>query len=172
MIQLLNKKERKILSLIFAIVLILLGLDVYEDLVIGASFSHVLGEAVIIFLCGAAIIYLWALYFYNQHEIEELKVSANKNERDLLKWREVNQNLVSGISSKIDEQMNIWNLSKTEKDICLLLLKGLSIKEIADIRTVSEKTIRTQLTLIYKKTNLKNRSELQAYFLEDLLVLN
>jgi len=49
-------------------------------------------------------------------------------------------------------------------------LKGLSLKEIAEIRKTSEKTARAQCTPIYEKSGLSGRSELAAFFLEDLLV--
>ena len=51
-----------------------------------------------------------------------------------------------------------------------LLLKGLSLKEIADIRHTTEKTARAQSGSIYAKSGLSGRSELAAFFLEDLLV--
>jgi DNA-binding NarL/FixJ family response regulator len=47
---------------------------------------------------------------------------------------------------------------------------GLSHKEIAGIRATSETTIRQQSLAIYRKAGLHNRSELSAFFLEDLLL--
>jgi DNA-binding NarL/FixJ family response regulator len=51
-----------------------------------------------------------------------------------------------------------------------LLLKGLSHKEIADARSISETTIRQQALAIYRKSGLRSRAELSAFFLEDLLL--
>jgi DNA-binding NarL/FixJ family response regulator len=48
-------------------------------------------------------------------------------------------------------------------------LKGLSLKEAADVRSTSEKTVRAQAQAIYEKSGLSSRSELSAFFLEDLL---
>jgi DNA-binding NarL/FixJ family response regulator len=42
----------------------------------------------------------------------------------------------------------------------LLLLKGLSHKEAAATRATSETTIRQQALAIYRKSGLRNRSEL------------
>ncbi len=51
----------------------------------------------------------------------------------------------------------------------LLLLKGLSHQEVADVRNVSERTVRQQARSLYRKAGLTGRADLAAYFLEDLL---
>ena len=53
--------------------------------------------------------------------------------------------------------------------MAFLLLKGMSLKEIAEIRDTAEKTARVQSMSIYAKAGLSGRSELAAFFLEDLL---
>lgn len=60
-------------------------------------------------------------------------------------------------------------LSPAERQIALLLLKGLSHKEIAQIRLVSETTVRQQARSLYRKAGLSGRNDLAAFFLEDLL---
>ena len=56
-----------------------------------------------------------------------------------------------------------------EEEVGLLLLKGLSMKEIADLRGTSERTAREQAGAVYAKAGLSGRAELSAFFLEDLL---
>ncbi|MCZ7679332.1 MAG: hypothetical protein M5U28_11460 [Sandaracinaceae bacterium] len=53
--------------------------------------------------------------------------------------------------------------------MCLLLLKGLSLKEIAAARDTGERTAREQARAVYRKSGLSGRAELAAFFLEDLL---
>ena len=60
-------------------------------------------------------------------------------------------------------------MSAAEKEVAFLLLKGLSLKEIAIARRTSEKTARVQSSAVYAKSGLAGRSELSAFFLEDLL---
>lgn len=62
-----------------------------------------------------------------------------------------------------------WGLSPSESEIALLLIKGLSMKEIAEVRNVKEKTIRQQSTSVYSKSNCAGRHELVAHFIEDLM---
>jgi DNA-binding CsgD family transcriptional regulator len=50
-----------------------------------------------------------------------------------------------------------------------LLLKGLSLKEIAAIRNTLEKTVRQQASSIYKKAELNGRHAFSAWFIEDIL---
>jgi DNA-binding NarL/FixJ family response regulator len=49
------------------------------------------------------------------------------------------------------------------------MLKGLRHKEIATMRETSERTVRQQALTIYKKAGLDGRTDLAAFFLEDLL---
>ena len=62
-----------------------------------------------------------------------------------------------------------WGLSPSESEIALLLIKGLSMKEIAEARQVKEKTIRQQATSVYAKSGYAGRHELAAHFIEDLM---
>ncbi|MFT5506165.1 MAG: DNA-binding NarL/FixJ family response regulator, partial [Gammaproteobacteria bacterium] len=71
----------------------------------------------------------------------------------------------------INDEFIRWKLSSSEKEIALFLIKGLSMKEIADLRSVKEKSVRQQSTGIYQKSGVANRNELVAYFIEDMLPL-
>jgi DNA-binding CsgD family transcriptional regulator len=53
--------------------------------------------------------------------------------------------------------------------VALLLLKGLSQKEIARQRQTNENTVRQQATSIYRKAKLSGRAELSGFFLGDIL---
>jgi len=53
--------------------------------------------------------------------------------------------------------------------VALLLLEGLSLREIATMRETSERTVRQQSLAIDRKAGLTGRAELSAFSLEDLL---
>jgi len=76
---------------------------------------------------------------------------------------------ISGISHHIEQEFIKWQLTATEKEIALMLLKGLTFKDIAKARCKSERTVRQQAGAIYAKSSLANRSDLAAYFLEDFM---
>ncbi len=79
------------------------------------------------------------------------------------------QDLLRGLSDQIDRQFEKWGLTAAEREIALLMLKGLRHKEIASVRGTSERTVRQQALTIYKKAGLDGRTDLTAFFLEDLL---
>jgi DNA-binding NarL/FixJ family response regulator len=69
----------------------------------------------------------------------------------------------------INKDFDKWELTSTEKEIALLLIRGLSMQEIGELRRVKEKTIRQQATQIYAKSGYANRQELASHFIEDLI---
>ncbi len=62
-----------------------------------------------------------------------------------------------------------WKLSPSEQDVALLLIKGMSTQEIADLRETKAGTVKSQTSAIYQKAGVRGRNELVAYFVEDLL---
>ena len=84
-------------------------------------------------------------------------------------WRNDSRKYLDGLSRSIDLQLDRWGLSAAEKEVAFLLLKGFSLRDIAQARGTSEKTARVQSSAIYAKSGLAGRSELSAFFLEDLL---
>jgi len=84
-------------------------------------------------------------------------------------WRaKVRANLL-GIKAEMERQFDRWDMTAAERDVGLLILKGLSHKEIATFRGTSETTVRQQAQSIYRKSDLPGKTAFSAYFLEDLL---
>jgi len=106
----------------------------------------------------------------NQTLSEQLRDQAEL-ERERERWKQESEKWKSGIAASIDRQLGDWKLTVAEKEVALLLLKGLSLKEISVVRSVAEKTARAQSLAIYAKSGLHGRAEFSAFFLEDVLVL-
>lgn len=68
----------------------------------------------------------------------------------------------------IASEFSRWRLSDAETEVGWMILKGLSFKEIGKLRSTSERTVRQQAQSIYLKSDLPSRTDLAAYFLEDL----
>tara|TARA_B110000259_G_scaffold38010_1_gene43220 strand:- start:8597 stop:8890 length:294 start_codon:yes stop_codon:yes gene_type:complete len=62
------------------------------------------------------------------------------------------------------KQFDRWKMTQAEIQVGMLMLKGLSHQEIADVRATSERTIREQARAVYRKSGLTGRSELSAFF--------
>ncbi|MEZ5542514.1 MAG: LuxR C-terminal-related transcriptional regulator [Pseudomonadota bacterium] len=69
----------------------------------------------------------------------------------------------------IRSQFQDWGLTDSEQEVGLLLLKGLSFKEIAALRQTQEKTVRAQASGIYRKAGVNGRHAFAAWFIEDFL---
>lgn len=71
--------------------------------------------------------------------------------------------------SVIQRQFDQWGLSKAERDVAYLALKGLDVAEIATLRRAAAGTVRAQLSGIYAKSGVSGRAQFAAFFVEDLL---
>lgn len=157
----------------FAAVALLLGADIIDDLHHGADLSHVMLEAVA-FLVSAGIFAGYSIQLTRQILVERKDFTKQLQilqiERD--RWRQQAGQYLAGLSQAIQQQFDTWKLTKSEQEIALLILKGLSHKEIAQIRNTSERTVRQQATCLYAKAKLESKAQLSAFFLEDLMLPN
>jgi DNA-binding CsgD family transcriptional regulator len=97
--------------------------------------------------------------------IRDLELARAQGQR----WRSEARSYLDGLGQAIEAQFSRWNLTEAEREVALLILKGLSHKEIATVRAVSERTVREQARSVYAKSGLTGRASLSAFFLEDLL---
>jgi DNA-binding CsgD family transcriptional regulator len=97
--------------------------------------------------------------------IHDLEVARVQGQR----WRSEARTLLNGLGEAIEAQFSRWNLTEAEREVALLLLKGLSLKEIAAIRATTERTVRAQARSLYGRAGLTGRAALSAFFLEDVL---
>ncbi|KWU55388.1 LuxR family transcriptional regulator [Bacillus mycoides] len=61
-------------------------------------------------------------------------------------------------------------LTEREKEILFELVKGLSNKEIAEVLYISDKTVKIHINKIFKKLNVKSRSQAVIYAVRNHLV--
>lgn len=168
-VQGMENKERNAIILVLALVTIMVAADLITDSKEAGFTWHLIIEAFIGLLSLAGIFFL----LKDSYNLQK-KLTASQNENSKLKeeanqWKQETQKFIQGLAKSIDDQLTKWDLTPAEKEVALLLLKGLSIKEISEVRQTAEKTARTQTISIYAKSGLNGRSELAAFFLEDLL---
>jgi DNA-binding CsgD family transcriptional regulator len=75
----------------------------------------------------------------------------------------------SELQTIIDSHFDDWNLTASERDVAGLMVKGLSIAEIASVRGTAEGTIKAHLNAIYRKSNARNRAEVLSNIMETLM---
>lgn len=149
---------------------LLLGLEWYEEPDLGPL--DLLLEVVDILptvLTSVGVVLLFRVQARQREEhvkvIRDLELARAQGQR----WRSEARTYLNGLGEAIETQFNRWNLTEAEREVALLLLKGLSLKEIATVRAVSERTVREQSRAVYTKAGLTGRAALSAFFLEDLL---
>ena len=164
-----RQHERFVIAGILAVVAVLVSFDIFTDSREGVVLWHVLVEGVIGTVALIGVFYLLRGTVTLKHQLEQEieNFAALKKEADA--WRSESRKYIEGLALAIDQQLSKWNLTAAEKEVAFLLLKGLSLKEIADVRQTTEKTARVQSTAVYAKAGISGRSELSAFFLEDLL---
>jgi DNA-binding CsgD family transcriptional regulator len=69
----------------------------------------------------------------------------------------------------LEEHFDAWALTPSERDVALLLIKGLSIAEIAEVRRTKEGTVKAQCNAIYSKGGVTGRQQLLSLFIEELM---
>jgi DNA-binding CsgD family transcriptional regulator len=112
---------------------------------------------------------LFARHAWTVHTAaDDLERDLRAMELEARQWREEARQALEGLGVAIDREFAKWSLTEAEGEIALLLLKGLSHKEIASERHTSEGTVRQQALAIYRKAGLSGRSSLAAFFLEGL----
>jgi DNA-binding NarL/FixJ family response regulator len=165
------KVKRLLKSLLIPVVFILIlffidiSLDIHEEI----APRHLVIEVLIYSVAVYIGTIFYRFYKLGKNSIVDVQQNISETHTELKYWQNQNKTLIEGLSKKIHEEFKQWELSPAETDIALLIIKGFSLEEIAMLRGTSERTIRDQAASIYRKAGLKNRIELSAYFLEELL---
>lgn len=69
----------------------------------------------------------------------------------------------------LEERFDDWDLTPAERDVALFAIKGMSLQEIATLRSTSEGTVKAQTNAIYRKAGVTGRPQLLSLFIEDLM---
>lgn len=163
-------------AVVFGLVAALAALDLAADLREGTTLRHALVEGAIALAGTVGLVWLLVRFAAQRRRVREARATVEGLAADLARsraeaaaWKSEAGELLAGLGVLIDRQFDSWGLSPAERDVALLLLKGLSHKEIATARGVSEATVRQQATALYRKAGVSGRHDLAAFFLEDLL---
>lgn len=157
-----SKLIRLISATVFGVIAVLIALDLLLDSRDGVGWLHVILEGGVLI---SALVGMLAML----HRFGRVSVDLDTARIDAERWRTEHQAILQGLAAAITRQFDAWQLTAAEAEIGFLLLKGLSHQEIAQVRGTSERTAREQARSLYRKSGLAGRSQLSAFFLEDLL---
>lgn len=77
--------------------------------------------------------------------------------------------LYGAFDADLIRHFDLWGLSAAERDVALLVVRGLGIAEIAQARGTREGTTKAQVHAVLRKSGAASRAELVASFLDGLL---
>jgi DNA-binding CsgD family transcriptional regulator len=117
---------------------------------------HLVTETVAAFALIAGVIYLMI-------ELRQLLARFDQMETGLRVAR-------GEVVEIIETHFSQWRLSPAERDVALLLLKGVDNESIAALRGTAKGTVRAQSAAIYTKAGVDGRAQLISLFLEELLM--
>ena len=163
--------------ILFGLIALLMAIDVTIEYRRGVSLGLESFELVIFASALGGIAFHWWQMTRAQQRSERLDVElaqaqaeARRWSEDARRWNREAQEVLEGLGAAIDRQFDRWGLTPAEREVALLQLKGLRHKEIAALRKTSERTVRQQALVVYRKSGLNGRNDLAAFFLEDLLL--
>ena len=157
-------------AVLFLAIALLIGFDLVDDWQGGSTALHLAGEGVVLLLAAGGVVHLWARFQAERKSAQGLRQRVVEVSAAAEEWRRGTEALLAGLGRAIGTQFSAWKLSEAEAEVALLLLKGLSLREVAAVRETSERTVRQQSLAVYRKAGVAGRAELSAFFLEDLLL--
>lgn len=119
--------------------------QMHELVNIGASLSLVIGAAIGVMMATSA-----------SREIQRAETARRVTAGEFTKV--------------VEDYFRNLELTPAETDIAWLLLKGMSLTEIAEIRGTRTGTIKAQCTAIYRKAKVGSKAQLFSLVVEDVLL--
>jgi len=143
--------------------------DLYTDIADGAPRWHLLEETFLILTSVGVIVWLAASLIRQQRALTQLRADLSALRDQPAPEDPAAAAARQQFGQTLREQFSRWKLTDSEQAVALLLLKGLSFKEIAAVRNTLEKTVRQQASAIYRKAGVSGRHAFSAWFIEDFL---
>ncbi|CAN0579983.1 unnamed protein product [Ectocarpus sp. 12 AP-2014] len=69
----------------------------------------------------------------------------------------------------LEAHFDAWALTRSERDVALMAIKGLSIADMARLRETRDGTIKAQCNAVYRKAGVTGRPQLLSVFIEELM---
>ena len=155
---------------LFSLIALLMATDLTIEYRRGVPMALQSFELLIFISALAGIAFHWWQMAAARRRSDRLHVELAEAQAEARRWSQEAHVVLEGLGAAIDRQFARWELTPAEREVALLQLKGLRHKAIAELRQTSERTVRQQALAVYRKSGLNGRSDLAAFFLEDLLL--
>lgn len=140
---------------------------------------HAALELLLLLFSAGCLVFFWRSWRDSERAAGVIRTALAHSQESLAErqaerdqWRASAEHALAGLGRAIDAQFDTWSLTPAEREVAVLLLKGLGHKQIAGRTGRSERTVRQHAVSIYGKAGLGGRAELAAFFLQDLTLPN
>lgn len=140
------------------------GVDVVADIVehVEGDTSYAAGELVHLIFEMCAVIGLGYAAMTLRAYLRLLQAQAARS-------RETIQMLRGNFDEVLSDKFEEWRLTAAERDVTLLIIRGLSVAEIAAARNTALGTIKAQSTSIFRKIGVSSKGELMSAIIDEFL---
>ena len=155
-LRLIRRRRLELAALAGAIVFF--GYDLAADVLLEGEFGslHFIIESIVFVGISVALV-------IGARDLRSLRESLRRE-------AERNRAFSGELAAVIDDRMEEWRLTRSEKDVAWMIIKGYRFTEIADARGVKESTCRLQATSLYAKAGVSGRAEFVAEIIQPLLM--
>lgn len=158
---------------IFAIFVIFIfgtsALEVVSEFAAGEALSEMADDLSRLALSTVVLLIFAYEYRQQQKALHRLRQQLSVSNGGLSRLEPDAARIGNEYRNVMQHQFDVWQLTESEQEVVILMLKGLSFREIAQLRETREKTVRQQASNVYRKADVASRNELAAWFFEDLL---
>jgi len=158
-----------LIAALLATIVVLKSVDLVADVGMNLPTAHLAQEFLLLGLSLAGFVYLVIEMRRRTLALDRLRHSLSLSEDRLASLDGELREARRRHGAAVRHQFEAWRLTDSEQQVAMLMLKGLTLKEIAGLRETREKTVRQQASNIYAKSGLEGRHALAAWFLEDFL---
>ncbi|MBI5066832.1 MAG: helix-turn-helix transcriptional regulator [Deltaproteobacteria bacterium] len=148
---------------------IFVAADLVADIADGVPTIHLVIESLALLLCLAGVWGTGRQLHRALCRARDLHDTVERSRADLHRLGAEVEAMASGVRTMVDLHFTRWKLTTAEREVAVHVLRGLSYKEVAEARDTSEHTVRNQAYAIYRKAGLGSRTDMAAFFLEQLL---
>lgn len=160
---------RLLFVILTVVALVVSAIEIVSELGEGQTLWEMFDDIALFVVASLVAIGLLLEWTHHRRAVVELQTQLSDARGKLQNIDERSQNIGRQYREVMQKQFDEWDLTDSEQQIVISLLKGLSFREVASLRDTAEKTVRQQATGVYRKAGLRGRHELAAWFFEDLL---
>lgn len=165
-----DRRLRLVVLAVLVVIVIGGAVDLYLDGPDDWLSVHVLLEASLMLVSASVGAMLWRAWRRTAQALQSTSRSLSDAQQAQAAWELRAARALTGLSSAIDGQFDIWGLTPSEREVALLMLKGRGHKQIAAQTNRSESTVRQHAVTVYSKSGQQGRAELAAFFLQGLML--